>query len=65
MRYLALLAIGLGVGYGLGFQDAKQNEQNIVTRLVGMVGGSTRDKMRNDADDQMNSVDPDTAGHKR
>jgi hypothetical protein len=63
MRYIFLLAIGLGVGYGLGFQDAKLNDQNIVARLVDMVGGSTRDKIRTDADAQMNGIDPDTAAH--
>jgi hypothetical protein len=66
MRYLVLLALGLGVGYGLGFQDAKQNDQNIVARIVGMVGGSTRDKLHNDVDGQMDKVDPDsTAAHKK
>jgi len=65
MRYLVLLAIGLGVGYGLGFQDAKQNDKNIVSRLVDMVGGSTRDKLRTDADAQMDKVDADSASHKK
>jgi hypothetical protein len=63
MRYIFLLAIGLGVGYGLGFQDAKVNDENIVARLVAMVGGSTRDKVQTDADAQMNGIDPDTAAH--
>jgi hypothetical protein len=65
MRYLVLLALGLGVGYGLGFQDAKQNDQNIVARIVNMVGGSTRDKLRTDADAQMDHVDPDSAARKK
>ena len=65
MRYLVLLALGLGVGYGLGFQDAKQNDKNIVSRLVEMVGGSTRDKMVNDVDGQMDKVETDSLGHKR
>jgi hypothetical protein len=66
MRYLFLLAVGLSVGYGLGFQDAKQNDQNIVARLVQMVGGSTRDKLVTDVDSQMDKVDPDSAAaHKK
>ena len=65
MRYLFLLALGLGVGYGLGFQDAKQNDKNIVARTVEMVGGSTRDKMVNDVDGQMDKVDADSASHKK
>jgi hypothetical protein len=65
MRYLILLALGLAVGYGLGFQDAKANDKNIVARLVEMVGGSTRDKVSGDVDAQTNAVDPDTSAHKK
>ncbi|HWZ59420.1 MAG TPA: hypothetical protein VNW46_10635 [Gemmatimonadaceae bacterium] len=65
MRYLVLLAIGLGVGYGLGFQDAKQNDKNIVARLVDMVGGSTRDKLTTDADAQMDKAETDSTSHKK
>jgi hypothetical protein len=65
MRYLILLALGLSIGYGLGFQDAKENDKNIVARLVEMVGGSTRDKVSGDVDAQTNAVDPDTSAHKK
>jgi hypothetical protein len=65
MRYIFLLALGLGVGYGLGFQDAKQNDQNVVARIVNMVGGSTRDKLRTDADAQMDKAENDSTSHKK
>ncbi len=57
VKYLILLAIGVAVGYGLGFQDAKQNDQNVVARLVGAVGGANRDKVRADVDAQMDRVE--------
>jgi hypothetical protein len=57
LKYVILLVIGLCVGYTLGFQDAKQNDQNVVARLVQRVGGSNRDNMKTDVDAQMENVD--------
>lgn len=50
MRNIVLLIIGLAVGYSFGFKDAKTNDQNIVTRIIGKVGGSSRDKVRSNSD---------------
>lgn len=57
LKYVILLVIGICVGYTLGFQDAKQNDQNVVARLVLRVGGSNRENMKTDVDGQMDNVD--------
>lgn len=56
MKYVFILAIGLAVGYGYGFSDAKVNRKSIVTRLVERVGGSNRDEFRNDIDGRMDKA---------
>jgi len=57
LKYVILLVIGICVGYTLGFQDAKQNEVNVVARLVQRVGGSNRENVKSDVDAQMDNVD--------
>ena len=57
LKYVILLVIGVCVGYGLGFQDAKQNDENVVARLVQRVGGTNRDNVKTDVDAQMEKVD--------
>jgi hypothetical protein len=57
LKYVILLVIGVCVGYSLGFQDAKQNDQNVVARLVERVGGTNRDNVKTDVDAQMEKVD--------
>jgi hypothetical protein len=57
LRYVILLVIGVCVGYGLGFQDAKQNDENVVARLVMRVGGNNRENVKTDVDAQMDKVD--------
>jgi hypothetical protein len=57
LKYVILLVIGVCVGYGLGFQDAKQNDENVVARLVQRVGGNNRDNVKTDVDAQMDKVD--------
>jgi hypothetical protein len=57
LKYVILLVVGLCVGYGLGFQDAKQNDETIVARMVERVGGHNRDNVKTDVDAQMNQVD--------
>ncbi len=53
MRYLFLIAIGLGAGYYSGFKDAKAKKPSIVERVVEKVGGSNRGKYKMDVDAQM------------
>jgi len=65
LRYIVIMVIACCVGYALGFQDAKQNEKDIVTRWVERVGGGTRDQLKTDVDATMSGVDADTAPHKK
>jgi hypothetical protein len=57
LKYVILLVIGVCVGYGLGFQDARQNDENVVARLVMRVGGNNRNNVKTDVDAQMEKVD--------
>jgi hypothetical protein len=57
LKYVILLVAGLCIGYSLGFQDAKQNDENVVARLVQRVGGSNRENMKTDVDAQMDKLD--------
>jgi hypothetical protein len=57
LKYVILLMIGLCAGYSLGFQDARQHDENVVARLVDQVGGKNRENMKTDADSQMENVD--------
>jgi hypothetical protein len=57
MRYVIILAIGICIGYGYGFRDAKQNDKTVVERVVDRVGGSTRDNMKTDVDRKMREVE--------
>ncbi len=50
MRFIFALAIGLGAGYFIGWNDAKINKKHIVERFVDRAGGVARDKLKNDAD---------------
>jgi hypothetical protein len=64
LKYVILLVVGICVGYSLGFQDAKQNDENIVARMVEQVGGHNRENMKTDVDAQMNQVDDAKAAKK-
>ena len=45
-KALFLLVVGIAVGYWLGFQDAQNNTDNIVVRIVQTTGGSNRKNFR-------------------
>ena len=53
MRYVILLAIGLGAGYYTGFKDGKTTGVSVVERVVEKVGGSTRGKYSTDVEAQV------------
>ena len=53
MKFLFVLALGVGIGYHLGFKDARAHETTVVTRVLERVGGSNRGKYRTDVDKQM------------
>jgi hypothetical protein len=52
-KFLFALVVGISIGYFYGFDDAKKHEENVVSRVVDQVGGSNRDRYRNDIDKQM------------
>jgi hypothetical protein len=56
-KSLFLIAIGVCLGYTIGFSDARTNDRNILRRLVDRVGGLTRDYSGNDVDAVMNRVE--------
>jgi len=56
MKYVIILAVGVAIGYGYGFNDAQVNRKNVVSRIVDRVGGSNRDEFTNDIDDRMDKA---------
>ena len=57
MRYLFVIAIGLGAGYYSGFKDGKSNKGSIVERAVAKVGGSNRGKYTTDLDAKVSQAE--------
>jgi hypothetical protein len=58
MKLLFVLAIGVALGYNLGFKDAQTYKKNIVARVVDRVGGSNRDNFTvNNVDKQMQQAE--------
>lgn len=57
MKYLVILALGLGVGYAYGFRDAQLHGETIVARAVDRVGGSARGQYRSDIDANVEKLD--------
>jgi hypothetical protein len=55
-KALVLLAIGVALGYTWGWRDAHVNEDDIVSRIVSQVGGSTRGELKNDPDHMLDSL---------
>ena len=50
MKYILILVVGLAIGYGYGFQDAKKHKKSVVSRVLDRVGGSNRGKYDQDLD---------------
>jgi hypothetical protein len=56
-KILVLLALGVALGYWLGFQDAQTNTDNIVVRLVHRTGGANRAHFEaNNVDKKLDSL---------
>jgi hypothetical protein len=55
-RVLLILAIGIVIGYFVGFGDAQTHDQNIIGRTIERVGGSARDNVGNDVDKKYDKV---------
>jgi hypothetical protein len=56
-KMIAVLLIGLAIGYTYGFNDAKKNDRTIFARTVGKVGGASRDRVKNDLDARADSLE--------
>jgi hypothetical protein len=44
------LILGIAIGYGYGFRDAKIHKKSIVERTIDRVGGKNRGAYNNDLD---------------
>ena len=42
LKYVILLVVGIAIGYGYGWQDAKKHKQHVLERVVARVGGKNR-----------------------
>ena len=56
-KFVFVLVVGISIGYFYGFDDAKKHDDNVVTRVVDRVGGSSRGKYNNDIDKQMDKLE--------
>lgn len=57
LKFIFVLVIGIAIGYFYGFGDAKKNDENVVTRVVDRVGGSSRGKYSTDIDKKMETLE--------
>ena len=48
-KYLLILTLGIAIGYGYGWKDARLNTLNVAERLVERIGGSNRDTQESSA----------------
>ena len=55
-KLIVVLAIGVCIGYFVGFGDAKTHDENVLKRIVSSVGGGTRGAVGNDIDAKMEKV---------
>ena len=57
LKFAFVLVAGIAIGYFYGFDDAKKNDENVVTRVVERVGGSNRGKYNSDIDKKMQAAE--------
>jgi len=55
-KFIAVLVIGIAIGYFYGFDDAKRHDENVVARAVDRVG-VTGSKSSTDVDKQMEAAE--------
>ncbi len=56
VKYL-VLGVAIAVGYAIGFRDARQNSEHILTRAVGQVRETFGGKTVNDVDAVMTKLE--------
>jgi hypothetical protein len=54
---ILIILFGISVGYWLGFKDARNHDQNVVTRVVQRVGGDNRQHFQTDVDSRMERLE--------
>jgi hypothetical protein len=54
---LLFLGLGIAIGYFLGFDDARKNEQDLLHRAVERVRGAVDQRSANDVDAVMNRLE--------
>jgi hypothetical protein len=50
MRNLLLLAVGVAIGYFVGYSDARKHPKHVVERMLDKVGVGARKNLDNNAD---------------
>ncbi len=53
------LAVGIAIGYFVGFKDARTHADDVIHRMVEHVAGTTRDRDANDVDAMMRRLEKD------
>ena len=51
------LVVGIAIGYGYGFKDAKIHKKSVVERTLDRVGGKNRGAYNNDIDKQSGAAE--------
>ena len=57
-RTLLLLALGVLLGYQLGFNDARRHDRPVYDRALDRVGSGVKGKYSNDVDGEAAQADP-------
>lgn len=56
-KTLFLIAVGVAVGYQLGWKDAQEHSVPVVERTIDRIRSSNEDRYRNDIDGQMTRLE--------
>jgi hypothetical protein len=56
-KYFFILALGVAIGYGYGWKDAQKNTQHIAERILGRIGGESRELVSADIDKKMKDAE--------
>ncbi len=56
MRLLLILALGVAIGYFVGYHDARTHTKHVVERVLDRVGGGARKNLDNDADRRLEGL---------
>jgi hypothetical protein len=54
---ILIIIIGVSVGYWLGYKDARNHDESVVTRVVQRVGGDSRQYFKTDVDGRMERLE--------